>query len=881
MPDRTGQRFGPYTILSPIGAGGMGEVYRARDTRLDREVALKLLPAESVPSPEALKRFEREAQAISRLSHPHVCTLFDVGHEGATPYLVMELVEGESLLVRLARGPLPLADVLRYGAEIAAALDAAHRSGIVHRDLKPGNVMLTRSGIKLLDFGLARSVSAAVEAPPDSYVHTLSSPAAALTSAGTVLGTLPYMAPEQLEGRPADARADIFALGAVLFEMATGRRAFAGQSAAAVMSAILSGPVPSLAAARAECPASVDHVVSGCLARDPDARWQSAHDVKLQLQRIAGDTEQPPSATDPPFARVAPWLTAALAIVLALALAVALATRHASGRAPLGTLRFQVPPPPGRSFAGWTEATTFAFSPDGRTLAFVAMDAGVRRLYLRPLATLESKPVEGTEGALSAFWSPDGRSIGFFADRTLKRLEVGTGAPIQVCSVRPGAGITGTWGAGGQILFASIEGEAIFSVSSAGGEPFKVAEPGPGTTRVCWPSFLPDGRRFLYLERRADRSLHVMLGEPGAASREVRGADSYAQYVEPGYLLFVKDGTLLAQRFDAATGAVAGEPLAIAEPVAAFQTVGWAAFAASANGTLAYAAPGDRARLVWFDRSGRAQPLESTASALWVRFSADGKSALFNRPDPRSGNLDIWALDLGRGVETRLTSDADTESYGRLLADGSLVYSAPSQGSPRLQVRDAAGGEPRPLDTGPSFQTAQDVTPDGRTLVYAVRPGYGAWDLFMVPLAGGPAQPLLQTPFDELDLRLSPDGRLAAFVSNEPGRPEVFIAPFPRLSEKVRVTQQGARAPRWSASGRELFYLTSDGRLTALAVRSKHTLELGKPQTLFRLEGRYGWADFDVSRDGRFLAVVPESLTAEQPLTVVVGALAEASGSPR
>jgi Tol biopolymer transport system component len=858
----------------------MGEVYRAKDTRLGRHVALKVLPTHTIPSADARMRFEREARAVSQLSHPHICTLFDVGCEGETDFLVMELVEGETLQARLAQGPLPLAEVLRCGEEIADALDRAHRIGIVHRDLKPGNLMLTKAGIKLLDFGLARAISPSCPASSQSGVKTPTVPTA-VTHDGTVVGTLQYMAPEQLEGEPADERSDIFALGCVLHEMATGRRAFEGRSPAVVASEILRGEAPPLVSLRGDCPPALDQIVRGCLAKDPNERWQSAHDVKLQLENLRA-VGLVPSEEGRAAPRRAPWIPWAVA-TLAAGVATTLLLRQPPAITGYARpVRFSVPPPEGHTFAGWTEATTFSLSPDGSTLAFVARGGKTQRLYLRPLSSLEAKPVDGTEGALSAFWSPDGKSLAFFAERKLERLDLGSGAPVPICDVRPGAGITGTWGANGQILFASIEGDGIFQVSSAGGEPEKVRErqPQAGVQRVCWPSFLPDGRRYLYLVRRPDRSYHIMLGERGRPGQEIRGSDSFAQYVEPGYLVFVRDGTLLAQRFDADSGKVSGAPIAIADPVASFESPGWAAFAVSRNGVLAYASPGDRAHLAWFDRLGHAEPLESAASMLWVRFSPDGRRALFNRADAHTGNLDIWALDVARGVETRVTSDPDTETWGLLLPDGDLVDSEPRGAAPQIFRRNLETGETHELVAEGSFQVAQDLTPDGKTLVYAERVGGRAWNLFTVPVAGGPVQPLLQTPFDETDLRLSPDGRYAAFVTNEPGRSEVYVSPFPRLGERVRATQVGASSPRWSRDGRELFYLTADRRLVAVPVRAGASLGLGAPRTLFALQGKYGWASYDVAHDGRFLAIVPDALGSDQPLTVVVDGLAAAREAP-
>jgi Tol biopolymer transport system component len=858
----------------------MGEVYKARDTRLERTVALKVLPTHSIPTDDARRRFEREAKAVSQLSHPHICALFDVGREAGIDFLVMELVDGETLQSRLGLGPLPLADVLRYGAEIADALDRAHRSGIAHRDLKPGNVMVTKSGVKLLDFGLARAIAPVF---PGGGVSGLKTATAyePLTHEGAIVGTLQYMAPEQLEGKPADARSDVFALGCVLYEMASGRRAFAGSSAAAVASGILHADAPPLATLRTDAPSALGEVVRACLVKDPDERWQSAHDVKLVLEGLRAGT---PTA---PTGRVASsrtlWLAWTVAAVACLGLAATALLRAPQPSEPVRSVRFQIPPPAGTAFAGWTEATTFALSPDGGTLAFVATDAKGRRVYLRALSALEPKPLEVTAGALSAFWSPDGKSLAFFADRKLKRLDLDSGTPVTICDVRPGAGITGSWGADGQILFASIEGDAIYRVKSEGGQPEKVCERdlAAGVQRVTWPSFLPDGRRYLYLIRKADRRFRIMLGEPGRPSREVAIADSFAQHVAPGYLVFARDGTLLAQRFEADRAQLSGDPIALAEPVDSFGSVGWASFAVSPNGVLAYASDANRARLGWFDRAGHHQPLDSTAAMLWVRFSPDGRRALFNRADARTGNLDIWALDVARGVEARLTSDPDTETWGLLLPGGDLVYSEPRTSSPQLFRRDLATGETRELQPSRAFQEVQDVTPDGKTLVFAERIGYGAWDLFTVDSAGGPARPLLQTPFDEIDLRLSPDGRSAAFVSNEPGRSEIYVAPFPRLGERVRLTQEGAYSPRWSRDGRELYYLTRDRKLVAVSVSASSPPALGAPRTLFTAQGPYRWSSFDVAPDGRFLAIVPESLSSEQPLTVLVGALGQARDTPR
>src|SRR6266545_2894377 len=477
-----GSRLGPYEVLSPIGAGGMGEVYRARDTRLERTVAIKVLPPRLSESPEVRQRFEREAKTISQLSHPHICALYDVGNQDGVEYLVMELLEGETLAERLARGLLPLDQTLRFGAQIASALEAAHRKGIIHRDLKPSNAMVTKSGIKLLDFGLAK-----VLVPVPTMESLTSAPTAAkdVTHPGMILGTVPYMAPEQLQGRESDARGDIFALGAVLYEMATGRKAFGGSSPVSIMSAILTSEPPVVSSVQPMSPPSLDRLVKTCLAKDPEDRWQTARDIELQLAAIAvaaiATLRKAPPATSPT------------------------------------PIRFTVAPPPNGVFSYSLEGAFLAVSPDGSQLAYIASEpGGDRRIYLRPFSSLEARPILGTEGAASLFWSPDGRTIGFFAETALKRVEVSGGSPVSICNVAPGIGFSGTWGQGGDIVFASVLGDAIYRVPAAGGAPIVLLRPDRSReARLNWPWFLADGKRFLYLSADLNWESSLMLAEPG------------------------------------------------------------------------------------------------------------------------------------------------------------------------------------------------------------------------------------------------------------------------------------------------------------------------------------------------------------------------------
>jgi len=872
-----GARLGSFEIVETLGAGAMGVVYKARDMRLDRFVAIKVLSGDLSSSPEARERFEREARTISQLSHPHICALFDVGRHDEIEFLVMELLEGETLAARLAKGALPIEQMLRCGIEIADALHAAHRRGIVHRDLKPANVMLTRSGVKLLDFGLAKA-AVPLLGPGDAETKA---DVAQISQVGTIAGTLQYMSPEQLEGQSSDARSDIFALGAVLYEMVSGTKAFAASSPIGVASAILHHHPAPLVSQQPATPTVLDRVVRGCLAKDPDDRWQMAHDVKMQLVAAQEDVGVVPVRGEsiPRSRSWLPWAVVAAATVAAIATGAALWMR--SPREPAASnrvVRFSIPPPAGGAFSDTVETVCIALSPDASQLALVAEDGtGERRVWIRPLAAVEARVVPGTEGARSVAWSPDGRAIAFVAGGKLRRLDLPDGEPVTLSDV-PDVRIDATWGAD-HIVFG-IKPAAIYSVPSRGGAPVVDRRPDreQQVLSVSWPSFLPDGRRYLYMARRAD-SATAMIGEIGKLGRPVltQSGFSLVRYVDPGYLVYVRDGTLLAQRFDVTSERTVGDPFPIAEPVRYFLSSGAATFTVS-SGVLVYQSHAEMARLAWIDRAGKETGTLGTPGGYGrLRLSPDGRQLLFDRAQATSGTYDLFRYDIDRGIEQRLTSDRLSEMGGTWLPGATAtMYSAGAP--PHLFRKDLATGREEQVLPPPGFQLTEDLSPDGKTFVFTQRTDRGNFDIWSMPLdRSRPPAPLAETPFDEASVRFAPDGHSIAFASDESGRYEVYAARFPMSGERVRISPAGGNQPRWSRNGRTLYYVAADLQVMAVSIQS--TMKFGAPQALFRVaraakwdDAKYGagWTDYDVSADDtRFLAGIPLPSN-QQPLTAVI-----------
>jgi eukaryotic-like serine/threonine-protein kinase len=880
MPLSAGTRLGPYEIIAPLGAGGMGEVYRARDTRLERTVAVKVLPSHLSSSAELRERFEREAKAISQLSHPHICALYDVNREGETEYLVMEYLEGETLSDRLVKGPLPFDQVLRYGLEIADALDKAHRQGIVHRDLKPGNVMITKSGVKLLDFGLAKAVETGGRSSGASLTALPTQNVKELTSEGTILGTFQYMAPEQLEGREADGRTDIFAFGAVLYEMATGRKAFSGTSQASLISSIMKDEPAPISAIAPMTPATLDRVVKTCLAKDPEDRFQTAHDAKLQLQWIAeggslAGLPAPVALRRKNRERLA-WSIAAFLAVLAAA-ATAGYVRRAP--APPRSIRFEIATP-----EEILSIDTPRISPDGRYLAFNATDSsGKTRIWVRALNALSAQPLAGTDGTKRPFWSPDSRFLGFFAEGKLKKIEV-TGGPAQkICDAPTGA--DGSWSPEGAILFDGRANDPIHRVSAAGGIPVVAvkADAARKETEVAWPEFLPDGKHYLYMAsgEKLGENIYRIGSLDSKESKPLMPAQTLVTYAPPGYLLFVRDKTLVAQRFDPKAQKTLGEPVPLAEQIGT-DSVGLARFSVSHEGTLAYRTGESGSRLLWVDRTGK--EIETAGDPGEIgnpTLSPAADRLAFNLADPRTGKMSIWIRDLGRGVSSRFTFGETGEHIPVWSPDGSrMVYSVIREPAWDLFEKPAASeGEAKELLKTDEWKLASDWSRDGRYIAFSSRSQKTRWDIWILPTFGDKKPiPFLKTGSAEGDAVFSPDGRYVAYQSDESGRNEIYVQSFPGPGRKWQASTAGGNDPSWRSDGKEIFYRALDQKLMGVEVTTSDAFQAGVPKPLFlmRLQAGNARNKYVAAPDGqRFLLVAPLGREAMTPTTVVLNWFAE------
>jgi eukaryotic-like serine/threonine-protein kinase len=861
MTCSAGTRLGPYEILSSIGAGGMGEVWKARDTRLGRTVAIKISVA------QFSQRFEREARAIAALNHPHICTLHDVGPD----YLVMEYIEGQPL-----RGPLPLDKTIEYAKQILDALDAAHRHGIVHRDLKPGNILVSKSGIKLLDFGLAKAepLQAAAGVGAETIEKTL-------TQEGAVAGTLSYMAPEQLQGKPVDARADIFAFGCVFYEMLTGKRAFEGQSPASVIAAVLEREAPSISDV---APAPLEKVLMGCLAKDPDERWQSARDVRRGLElSLAGGPAQARSRWRKRTAWIVP------AICLAIALIIPVRLLHAPAAHP-GLVRFTVYPPENAIFSGPTNVTVaqnqFSLSPDGHAIVFVATVAGARpMLWVRAVDEVSARLLPGTENAEYPFWSADSEWVAFFSEGKLKKVHA-NGGPVQVVAEDFPDPRGGAWGPDNTILFGTGDG-SIYRVAAAGGPVAPATKLNAvhkdGSHR--WPHFLPDGRHFLFTVRSEVADVRgVYVGSLDSDTRKLLvHADSNALHAAPGYLVFVEGGMLMGQVFDADRLELRGQPFAIAGRIGRASN-GYGYFSAARAGTLAYAGPDlQSSHLTWFDRAGT--PLGSVGPAGYYtdfRLSPDEKRLAFSLVDRGTGYPTIWLTDLARSGLSRFTLGRVLNSAPVWSPDGTRIMFRTTRGGGNVEIYEksaAGGGEEEPVllhaaERAAGMQSSNlytlDWSSDGRYLLYSVTPSSGQ-EFWLLPLADRKPFRLLRASGAGAQASFSPDGRFLAYTSNESGRMEVYVQTLPLSNRKWTVSTNGGSEPRWRADGREIYYLSEDRKLMAAAMGPGPSFDTPKPLFLTRaVTASTGFRMHYVpSRDGRrFLVNTQSGDAAPTPITV-------------
>ncbi len=888
MSVNPGTRFGPYEILSPIGAGGMGEVYRARDTRLDRIVAIKVLPTHLADRSELRERFEREAKTIASLNHPHICTLFDIGRQDGTDYLVMEYLEGETLAHRLQKGPLPLEQTLQYGVEMSDALDKAHRKGITHRDLKPGNIMLTKTGTKLLDFGLAKLKQEA--APVDAQMTELPTVSEPLTAHGAIVGTLQYMAPEQLEGKEVDARTDIFAFGAVVYEMATGKKAFEGKSQASLIAKILeTDPLP-MASLAPMTPPALDRVVKRCLAKDPDDRWQSVRDLEAELKWIAERGSHSGSVTATTLKRTPPFGPRTLIAGLgALLLAAAIASlvmwnlKSAPKSSEKHVTRFTITLPPDQHLGVLTSGDAgraLAISPDGLHLVYDAWEGSNienSQIYLRSMDSLQAKPIPGTKGGGRPFFSPDGQWVAFFADGKLKKVSLSGEEPQTICdATREDGGAS--WSTQGALTLGARGGygSGVISQISAGDcTPRPLTHLGQGEVVQAWPEILPGGKAVIFASGTnsanwANAQIAVEAIGSGERKNLVQGG-MQPRYAPSGHLVYAQGGGLKAIPFDAQRLTVNGTSVPVVDNVMQSTVWGDAQYSVSDTGTLVYV-PQLIAltTMVWVDRNGKEQPLAAPVHAyLQPRISPDGQRVAVGITEQDS---EVWIYDLSRGTLGRFTFEGKNNLVPYWTPDGKSVAFVSNMEGPRnlfWQHANGSGGLER-LSTSQDLQIPSSWSPDGQSLAFTDLNAATGFDIWVLRLGDRKAQPFLQTQFNEREPQFSPDGRWIAYSSDESGRYEIYVQPFPGPGGKWQISTDGGREVLWNRNGRELFY-RNRSKLMAVPITTQPNFSAGTPKALF--EGDYqmlpaqSTPNYDVSADGqRFLMLK----AVEQPAQINV-----------
>jgi serine/threonine protein kinase/Tol biopolymer transport system component len=862
-----GDLVGPYEIMARVGKGGMSEVYKARDVRLDRVVAIKILPSEFRIGPEHRSRVEREARAIAALSHPHICTLFDLGEQNSFQYLVMEYLEGETLADRLKRGALPAHEALCVAVQILEGLNHAHRHAIVHRDLKPANIMLTASGIKLLDFGLAKMLERTSRPGGNGSV----------TVAGAIAGTLPYMAPEQVEGKQVDERTDIFAFGAVLYEMLSGRRAFEGETQAAIIAAIMTKQPTALHVVMPSVPAALEHVVEGCLAKGVEARWTTAADVLLELKWLSGQGAYTTSSAPKGQRRdrvIRIWAASSFLLIAVLSfLGIRFgATKFSKTEA--HPVRLEIPLPEEVTMGA---LDSMAISPDGRKLVFAGQNTDGRNLlWMRDLDSLEAHPLTDVEGE-SPFWAPDSRSIGFFSGTgKLQKVDAAGGTPVTLCDAA-GANM-GSFNGRGAVLFASglrVGGE-LRSVPETGGQTKVVLRPdkSKGERSLNCPSFLPDGRHFLYFSRNIDRSKTGIYVSTLDSSKPtfVMPLASCAMYAPPGYILFIRDDALIAQPFDLGTLHLRGDPFTLAQQFGSWDAQNRRFFSVSQNGVLVYRGnDAPQTQLIWYTRDGkRLETAGENGRYLQIALSPDATKVTLEKLDTTSNTSHLWLLDLRTGVSSRLTSDPGMDTDVIWSPDSrEIVFASDRIGQMDLFSREIGATQDKLLYADGERKVPESWTTTG-DIVYMTE----LRDMHLLK-AHESRKPvlLLQTGFQSDEPHVSPDGRWVAYGSVESGRWDIYVASFPDFGNKIQVSNNGGAQPLWRGDGKELYYLTLDGKMLAIDIMAGATLKTGVQKFLFETRVRHPKPVMDqygVSPDGQLFLVAEPLERVAKPITVVL-----------
>ncbi len=882
-----GNKLGPYEIVALLGAGGMGEVYRALDPRIGREVAIKVLPAAFSEEADRLRRFEQEARAAGALNHANVLAVFDIGNHQGSPYLVTELLDGETLRDRLNQGGIPRRKAIDFAIQLVEGLAAAHEKGIIHRDLKPENLFLSRDGrLKILDFGLAKLIQPEVTTAESSKLQT----AGLQSLPGTILGTIGYMAPEQVRGKPADHRSDIFTFGTILYEMLTAKKAFHGETQADTLGAILHQDPPDLSGTVPGLQPGLQKIISRCLEKSPEERFQSTRDLGFALEAISGYSESrstviAPAETAPIAARrpKTTFVLGGIALLFFITSTIFAFLYFSRKETRDGVIRFQLQQP-GGSYVGNYNRTVI--SPDGKRVAFLSVaQFGQNMISIRSMDSLLSEPLNGTNAAVSVFWSPDSRYLGFFSGGKLKKIAVSGGTPEILCDAAAGRGAS--WNRDNVIIFAPDQNSPLYRVSGSGGEATKITELDEKNQEIShrFPRFLPDGKHFLYQVRRDQGDSYVSFRERLAAVyigsledsklKKSLNIPSSAEYAHPGFLFFVRNGNLVANRFDVKSLEMKGEPFSLDQDIAGSDQFGGIDFSVSENGILIFRTQEsvNREKLIWYDRGGRqTQTLSDPGEYGDPELSPDGNRLALARADSQTGVQDIWIHDSLRGMMSRFTfSGADDPTWS---PDGSeIIYS-----NGDLYKTSAIGTKkPELLLKSSMDKVPVDWSSDGKYLLYVMHEGSTGSDLWVLPLQkkGSKPFPFLQSPFVEAHGQISPDARWVAYASDESGKYEVYVQSFPSPEQgKWKISSNGGTMPRWRKDGKELFYLSLDRKIMAAPIVSTATgLEPGLPADLFQTNA---FAQFErrnryvVSPDGSRFGVSTQITESPPFVTAIV-----------